>query len=1139
MTDLIPAMSDRAYRKYLQNFGRGNTFVNDFVDLYRQLAETLEGGALPDDALRRFRSAVRHMESIAENELSVIALAAKAPLVDSALQNLVLRGSASNMLWNRISENYSDMIRTVAAAEKDLFYSPRIRPSRNGVRWVALRNASPKEQKVERIRRDDPTLYQHMMKSDQQRAVINQRISLRITREGLIPAKAFIRGRTVMVGVDPQLIPDMVPVIRRSRVVNAEGVREWREQVTEMTRDEVLVNLSDRDVLRSLPAGVVSTYAEDGSVQDMSQFSADLKKQNAAINRLGKINAFVRKRGRGSQKYSYIDLDQVRKMPLEYFQSQFGVRPKPDAFVSLSDDPNKSTALTKIYPVKNFRGRQVITTGRFKGFFVDDLINAAGRLIEGSQTYYNPATGELDRREGYDEQGDFIVNPVTEPYITVTPEGKLLITVSAKKNNTDAQYIRDALDSLSSLIPSMKKVPGSRKTAFLMEPKDFDSVRDGIGALALSNTASKVLQAYFDKLAKAQRATEDANLVRYSSERLGLRTSLRRQQAQAVAWLDANGNKGICALDTGVGKTGTAIATMQNLRRNESLMSEGNGRFLFVCKGSLAGNIRKEIRKFIKGKETAQELDALVDVESYSKFSRRVIGTKRKPPSDPTFADDYAAIFFDEAHETLKNPRANAYKAVAKCKAKRKIFLTASPMVRSPAEVYTLSSLANGVDLNTREGRKDLRVFLKRYAEKVGGRVVGIKRVDRSRPRYDLWATTQRAEGKEVVPFRQWSGAPDVATTRDFNTWVKQNLFFADKRDVLDEEGRKLPPLNKVSPIAVNMDPQVEAMYKQTMGEVAVALDEVVKRNLRERVVSGDREKAYALAVDRAKVTLGPLLARLTQLSDTPNQVLPGTPNPKINEAKRILSLVPGRTLLFTDSPGMAADTYGELQEIPAKGVALGLAAQIRVSPVVGDEVRYTPRRYPDPNRPQPYGKGYLLETTGGRVSVKKNADIEVKGFALAKKSDWKVVVLRLVQNDPTIDSLVLTSTYATGQNLQSFSNVIHLDRDTWSNETMKQRSARAWRAGQNESVNEFTLDTVYTTPTADVDADLTLDKIRGIMQKMDDTLFNEVVIQAQGERLGEAWEGTKRERSLLHDVSRKMLERSLSPYASHLGDQE
>jgi hypothetical protein len=170
---------------------------------------------------------------------------------------------------------------------------------------------------------------------------------------------------------------------------------------------------------------------------------------------------------------------------------------------------------------------------------------------------------------------------------------------------------------------------------------------------------------------------------------------------------------------------------------------------------------------------------------------------------------------------------------------------------------------------------------------------------------------------------------------------------------------------------------------------------------------------------------------------------------------------------------------------------------------------------------------------------VKKNANIEITGFALAKKSDWKVIVLRLVQNDPTIDSLVLTSTYATGQNLQSFSNVIHLDRDTWSNETMKQRSARAWRAGQNESVNEFTLDTVYTTPTADVDADLTLDKIRGIMQKMDDTLFNEVVIQAQGERLGEAWEGTKRERSLLHDVSRKMLERSLSPYASHLGDQE
>lgn len=1137
MADQLPSMSDRAYRKYLQAFGR-NPYVLDFVDLYLALAETLDGGQVPENARQRFRRAVDHMESISKKDRSLISLAEKGPIVETAIRNLEQRGSASPMIWNRISENYSDMIRTVAAAEKNLFYSPRLRPSQGGARWVALRNASPKEQEVERIRRDDPTLYQQMMRSDEQQAVINQRIARRISQESQIPTKAFIRGHSVMAGVDPTLIPDEINVIRKRRVTK-DGKREWKESSTPMSRDEVLRNLTDRDVLRSLPPGVVSVYTEDGSVRELDQFSADIRQQNDAINRLGKINAFVRQRGRGSDKYSYIDLSEVRQMPLEFFEQEFGRNPEPDEYVSLTDDPNKATALTKIYPVKDFRGMKVITAGRFKGFFVEDLVNEAGRLIEGSQTYYNPATGSLDRRERYDAAGNFVVNPVTEPYITVNPDGQLLITVSGKKRDAEAQYIRDALDNLSQLIPSMQKVPGSRKTAFTMEPKDFDSVREAIGAMALSRSATQELQVYFDKLAKAQRATETANLARYTPERLGLKTSLRLQQAQAVAWLDANGNKGICALDTGVGKTGTAIATMQNLRRNDAVMGTGNGRFLFVCKGSLAGNITKEIRKFIDGRENADELASLVDVESYTKFSLKVIGTKTRAPSDPTFADDYVAIFFDEAHETLKNPRSKAYKAVAKCKADRKIFLTASPMVRSPEEVYTLTSLANGIDLNTREGRKELRDFTRRYAEKVGGRVVGIKRVDRSRARYDLWATQQRADGIEPVPFREWPGAPDVATTRDFNTWVKQNLFYADKRDVVDERGRRLPPLNKLPAITVNMDPRVEELYRTTMDEVVVALEDVVERNLRERVVSGDREKALALAVDRAKVSLRPLLALLSQLSDTPDQVIPGAPNPKINEAKRIMASVSGRTILFTDSPAMAEDTYEQLKDVAAKGTALGLANQILVSPPLGEEIRYTPRRYPDPNRPQPYGKGYLLKIEGGRVSVKRNEDIEVKGFALAKKDDWKVVVLRLVQNDPTITSLVLTSTYATGQNLQSFTNVIHLDRDTWSNETMKQRSARAWRAGQNESVNEFTLDTVFSTPTADVDADLTLDKIRGIMQNMDDDLFNEVVIQSQGERLGQAWEDTKRERSALYDVSRKMLERSFSPYASHLGGQE
>ena len=103
----------------------------------------------------------------------------------------------------------------------------------------------------------------------------------------------------------------------------------------------------------------------------------------------------------------------------------------------------------------------------------------------------------------------------------------------------------------------------------------------------------------------------------------------------------------------------------------------------------------------------------------------------------------------------------------------------------------------------------------------------------------------------------------------------------------------------------------------------------------------------------------------------------------------------------------------------------------------------------------------------------------------------------------------------------------------------MKQRSARAWRAGQSEIVNEYTLDTVYPDAVTNDDADKTLDEIRKIIQGMDADLFNEVVLESQVARLGEEWSEIKKQRSLLHKVDRQMMERALSPYAGQLGRQE
>lgn len=1125
------AVSDRAFMQYLRTFGR-NPKIVDLVQIYKDLKDNFDGEIVEgevedgdetvarDDWFRRFQRALLQMELEVDAEPSINAIDDKGNEIKTLLRRLGSQGSLSTNLWRRLIPAYSELLRTLVA-DKDLYWAPRAIPGRDGVRWIQLRNASPKQRVVEQVRRDDPALYERIQMSKDQRSSMDDKINKRIGKMGLETGRQRIRGRFIQVGVDPALIPNTVTVRETYREADPDNPRKKirKTRTYTLSREEAMERLDDPSVVASLPSESVLVFDDDGSVASREDFTTKVDAVNDAYKGLSKINQLVRKK-RGGKGYAYIDPEQLRSVGREEFEEAFGANPKPDEYVALTDDPYKSTALTKIYPVKEYRGKQIITAGRFKGYYVSDLVNRAGRLIEGSSTYYNPDTGEIDRREVTNEDGSVNVRKITEPYVTVD-RGRLLLTLEGGEGRST--MLRQSVRQLTRVVPSITYDKGTGNRIFRFDPKDFAAIREAIGAMALSNAASRMLQKYFDKLAKAERATSEQSIKRYSKEKLGLTVNLREQQAQAVAWLDANDNTGICALDTGVGKTGVAVATMQNLRRKPDVMKEGNGRFLFVCKRALAGNLPKEIFKFVEGAQ-ADELVEMTDIVTYFAFNKN-------RDKDENWGDDYVAIFFDEAHERLKAKESAFYKKISACKAKRKILLTASPMVRSPKEVFTLASVANGVDLNTKEGRSALRKFTSRFAETVGGRVVGIKRVDDSTFAYKNYVRGEEEAGRVPLSREEWPGQVDPIVTRDFNSWVKSNLFYADKRDVADEEGKKLEELNVREPETVNMTPEVEQIYRKTMKDVVKALREVTQKKYK-----GNR----ALAIESAKVKLRRELALLTRLSDVPNLVIPGQPNPKIDRAQSIVEQVSGRTILFTDSPDMAKATFDQLSTMPGKGTAMALSDGIFMQPVRGEMIRFTAKKYPDFDKKAGKGRGFLLKYENGMAKVVRNENPRVRGFHRAKKDAWKVIVLqKIIQRDPTINTLTLTGTYAVGQNLQSFTNVIHLDRDDWSNETMKQRSARAWRAGQSEIVNEYTIDTVYQDAVSNDDADKTLDEIRRIIQGMDADLFNEVVLESQVARLGEEWAEVKKQRSMLHQVDRQMMERALSPYASQMGRQE
>ena len=1000
----------RALLRLLRAFGR-SPLITDFFGIYSELKDAFESGEPgTSEFFGRLRRSMNMLDSRLENDATRARLSQKQSEIAPLLRRLDNGQMLPSMQWRRIIDSYADMIQT-AASDKGVYLTSRRLPGTGPVRWLRLQKASAREEATEKLRRDDPDLFQRTLKSRDQRRLINERIRDRIIKDGMVPEVRTILNRPVNVGVSAD------------------------------DADEIFV------------------YDDDGDVLLIGEFIEKIK--NRGREQRGLLNVNIPQlKGWGT------GLDRLRSVSEEEIQARLNEGAVVE-YLSLTDDPDKDTALTRIYPVIDIDGEQVVSAGRFRGIKVPDLVNEAGRQIEGSVYYIDPRTRRIARREvlaGPDGQID--VRDQVEPYVTVDGD-RLFMRVYLGRAYTET---RRRLRKLSNAIPSVEYVPGSRSSAYWFEPKDFAAVRQQVGGMALSGKAAKLLQEYFEELSRAEQAANAENLTRYSSDSLGLKLPLRQHTKRALAWLDANGNKGICALDTGMGKTVTAIAAMQNLIKKGDA-EEGNGRFLYVCEQALLGNLPKEIFKFMPADE-ANDLIERVDITTYLRFNRA-----RK--ADSTYGDDYVAIYFDEAHLKLDKKSKSSYRSTVNCKCPRKVLMTASPMVKSPKEVLTLASVALGIDLNTKEGRAWERKFLNRFAESVGGRVVGI---------------TQ-----------------DPVAARDFRVWVKRNLFFADKRDVAEEEAQ-LDELRQET-VAVTMPPGIEDAYREAMAEVMELLKPLVGLKYDPK-----DDRSLPLAAEEISRRLSRPLGTLNKLSNTPDRVIPGAPNPKLESAVNLVRHNIGkRVLLFTDSADFASDTFQKMQQqFPGRGHVVGYSGFILYVSPTGEEQKFTPRQYTDP-------------ATGRKT----------------KRDEWKTHVLTKIlglgnnRTDYDVMTCCLTGSYAVGQNLQSFETVIHLDRDDWSSETMKQRTARAWRSGNKQPVDEYTLDLVYSDVVADDDAEKTLDELRRVIQEIDANLFDRVVLDSQVEKLGEEWLSIKKQRSALHVIDRRMMERAMSPYANQLGQQE
>ena len=158
------------------------------------------------------------------------------------------------------------------------------------------------------------------------------------------------------------------------------------------------------------------------------------------------------------------------------------------------------------------------------------------------------------------------------------------------------------------------------------------------------------------------------------------------------------------------------------------------------------------------------------------------------------------------------------------------------------------------------------------------------------------------------------------------------------------------------------------------------------------------------------------------------------------------------------------------------------------------------------------------------------------------KADEWQQFVLKEIVNpDPSIATCTLQGrVYMFGHNLQGFNTVIHLDRDSWNSESMKQRTARAWRQGQTEVVQETTIDMTYAPDRGGVprsEADKTLDEVRAAFQEMDAGIFDRIIKDAQAIALGKEWSDVEKKDATMWRLDEQVAELMASPFMGRAGN--
>lgn len=268
----------------------------------------------------------------------------------------------------------------------------------------------------------------------------------------------------------------------------------------------------------------------------------------------------------------------------------------------------------------------------------------------------------------------------------------------------------------------------------------------------------------------------------------GLRSDvkLRPHQEDAVAFLKSQGGRALFAHGVGSGKTLSAIAGFEELRKDKQ-----GTRAVVVVPASLKDNFINEGVKRFTTSSASPEIDgkSTYQVVSLDKFRRDPLGTMQDAKAD--------SLIIDELHRA-KNSGSVTAQAIqdASFEAKNVIGLTGSVVSNHPREVITLLDA-----IDPQHAMGSVTGFAKRYTK------------------------------KDVVKPGSWFSKPQVQTnltrTKELRSGLQPYVHYVGNEEIGADY-----PTKKVEDVSVQMSDEQNKLYGFALGKLTSKQREMIRNGL-------------------------------------------------------------------------------------------------------------------------------------------------------------------------------------------------------------------------------------------------------------------------------------------------------------------